>query len=55
MKFQNLLKDVIGVRNPYGLIQQAGKQTRHKSRNRNKARTKSRNRNKSLKKQKYTK
>lgn len=51
MKFQNLINDIIGVRNPYGLIQKAGKKTRRKSR------TKFRNkfRNKSLKKQNYTK
>ena len=55
MKFQNIINDVIGIRNPYGLIQQAGKKTRRKSRNksRNKSRTKSRN--KSLKQKYYKK
>ena len=33
MKFQNIINDVIGIRNPYGLIQKAGKKTRRKSRN----------------------
>jgi hypothetical protein len=43
MKFQNLINDVIGIRNPYGLIQKAGKTRRRKSRtkSRNKSRTKS--------------
>ena len=43
MKFQNLINDVIGVRNPYGLIHKAGKKTRRKTRTkrRNKSRTKS--------------
>ena len=51
MKFQNLLNNIIGVSNPYGLIQKAGKKTRRKSR------TKSRNksRKKSSKKTYYTK
>lgn len=51
MKFQNLINDIIGVRNPYGLIQKAGRKTRRKSRTnfRNKSR------NKSLKKPNYTK
>ena len=55
MKIQNLLNNIIGVSNPYGLIQKAGKKTRRKSRT--KSRTKSRNklRNKSLKKIYYTK
>ena len=47
MKSQNIINDVIGIRNPYGLIQQAGKKTRRKSRNKS--------RNKSLKKKIYTK
>ena len=46
MKFQNIINDIIGIRNPYGLIQKAGKKTRRKSRN--KSRTKSKN--KTLKK-----
>ena len=41
MKFQNIINDVIGVRNPYGLIQKAGKTPRQKFRNKS--------RNKSLK------
>ena len=57
MKFQNLINDIIGVRNPYGLIQKAGKQTRRKSRNKSRNRKKSRtkSRNKSSKKIYYTK
>jgi hypothetical protein len=51
MKFQNLINDVIGVRNPYGLIQKAGKKTRRKSRNK----TRRKFRNKSCKKVYYTK
>jgi len=43
--------NVIGVKNPYGLIQKAGRTRRRKSRT--KSRTKSRN--KSLKKQNYKK
>ena len=31
MKLQNQITDVIGIRNPYGLIQKAGKKTRRKS------------------------
>ena len=53
MKFQNIINDVIGVRNPYGLIQKAGKKTRRKSRNKTKSKTKSRN--KSFKKMYYAK
>lgn len=47
MKLQQLFNNIIGIRNPYGLIQKAGKKTRRKSRGNF--------RNKSLKKQKYTK
>ncbi len=55
MKIQNFLNNVIGIRNPYGLIQKAGKKTRRKFRNKssNKSRTKSRN--KSYKKTHCTK
>ena len=59
MKLQNLIKNIIGVSNPYGLIQKAGKKTRRKSRHksRNKSRNKSRHksRNKSSKKIYYAK
>jgi len=55
MKFQNLINDVIGVRNPYGLIQNAGKKTRRKSRNKSRNKSRTNSRNKSRKKQKYTK
>lgn len=51
MKFQNLINDIIGVRNPYGLIQKAGRTRRRKSIS--KSRTKSRN--KSCKKRYYKK
>lgn len=58
-----MFNDVIGIRNPYGLIQTAGKKTRCKyssktrTRNRNRNRTKSRHtfRNKSSKKIRYAK
>ena len=55
MKFQNLINDVIGVRNPYGLIQKAGKTQRRKFRNKSRNNSRNKSRNKSLKKQKYTK
>jgi hypothetical protein len=60
MKFQNIINDIIGVRNPYGLIQKAGK-TRRKSRNksrtksRTKSKTKTKSRNKYLEKMYYAK
>ena len=41
MKFQNIINDVIGIRNPYGLIQKAGKTRRRKSRTKTKSITKS--------------
>jgi hypothetical protein len=53
MKLQNLFNDVIGIRNPYGLIQKAGKKTRRGTKTRRKSRTKSRN--KFAKKIHYTK
>ena len=43
MKLQNVLNNIIGISNPYGLIQKAGKKTRRKTRTkrRNKSRNKS--------------
>jgi hypothetical protein len=55
MKSQNVINDVIGIRNPYGLIQQAGKKSRRKSRTKSRTKSRNKSRNKSLKKIYYTK
>ena len=55
MKFQNSLNNIIGVRNPYGLIQQAGKKTRRKTRTKSRNKTRNKSRNKTSKQIHYTK